>query len=230
MLANGRPVESSTGPTLTYEAAAERAAYRLEVRLPGAASDEAAIPWLLSNPIYVGRFEAASPAPWKPRDTLVQYSGGPPEPKRWGIEKNQQSEGLLDFVKDADQGTRLLLRYALSGSTAGHAWVALGMLSGARLAEYDRVMFTARADQPMRIWVQLWLPTPTGNQYWRRSVYLDPADHEIVVRFGDMLPVDDASATAPLADVKSIMFMIDQTHTPLGRGGKVWLDNIRYAR
>ena len=100
-------------------------------------------------------------------------------PKRWGIEKNQQSEGLLDFVKDADQGTRLLLRYALSGSTAGHAWVALGMLSGARLAEYDRVMFTARADQPMRIWVQLWRPTPTGNQYWRRSVYLDPADREI---------------------------------------------------
>jgi len=232
LLANGRPVKSSAGPALTHEAPAERAAYRVEVRLPGVASDESALPWLLSNPIYIGRFEAASPTPWKPRDTLMQYSGGAPQPDRWGIEKNRESQGVLDFVKDPTPGTRLLLRYALSGSTAvaEHAWVGLGMLSGPGLARYDRLMFTGRADQPMRLWVQLWRPIPTGNQYWRRSVYLDPTDREIVVRFDDMLPVDEASATPPLSDVKSIMFVIDETNTPLGRGGKVWLDNVRYAR
>src|SRR4029453_1073452 len=161
----------------------------------------------------VGRFEAASPAPWKPSATLVQYSSGAPQPNRWGIEKNKDSQGILDFVKAPTQGTLLLLRYALSGSTAEaeHAWIGLGMLSGPNLARYDRLMFTARAGQPMRGWGQVWKPTPTGNDYWRRSVYLGPTDSEIVVRFGDMLPVDGADATPPLSDVKSIMFVIDHT-------------------
>jgi hypothetical protein len=231
LLANGRPVKSSEDSTLTYEAPAERAAYRIEVRIPGPKPDESAVPWLLSNPIYVGGFATVIPPRWQPSSTLVQYADGPPLKDRWGIEKNGESQGVLDHVKDpARGGTRLLLRFALSGSTAGHAWIGLGMLSGPHLAEYDRVMFTARAEQPMRFWVQLWLPTPTGNQYWRRSVYLDPTDREISVRFDDLRPVDAASEKPPLPEVQSIMFVVDQTHTPLGRSGKVWLDNIRYAR
>ncbi|HEX5108022.1 MAG TPA: CehA/McbA family metallohydrolase [Vicinamibacterales bacterium] len=232
LLANGRPVKSSDDATLTYEAPAERAAYRLEVRIPGTKPDEAAVPWLLSNPIYVGGFETVVPPPWQPRHTLVRYADGPPLSKDgWGIEKNGESQALLDHVKDPVKGgTRLLLRYALSGSTAGDAWIGLGMRSGTHLAEYDRVMFTARAEQPMRLWVQLWRPTPTGNQYWRRSVYLDPTDREISVRFDDLRPVDDASETPPLTEVQSIMFVVDRTHTPLGRSGKLWIDNIRYAR
>ena len=77
------------------------------------------------------------------------------------------------------------------------------------------------------------MPVPTGNVYWRRSVYLDSTEREISVRFADMRPVADAPPTPPLADVqasRSVMFIVDQTHTPLGGSGRVWIDNIKYAR
>jgi hypothetical protein len=159
----------------------------------------------------------------------VLYSNGPFARERWGIEKNAESLAELDVV-DAQKGTRLLFRYALAGSTARSAWIALGITSGPDLPSFDRLLFSARADRPTRVWVQLWRPVPTGNQYWRRSVYLDPAERDIAVRFADMRPVGDAPAEPPLDDVKTFQIVVDQTHTPLGGSGRIWLDDIRYAR
>jgi hypothetical protein len=104
------------------------------------------------------------------------------------------------------------------------------MRSGPALARFDRVSFTAKSDAPVRLWVQLWMPVPTGNVYWRRSVYIDSMERDLTVRFADMKPVADAPATPPLSEVQSIMFMVDQTNTALGGSGRVWIDNIRYVR
>ena len=60
--------------------------------------------------------------------------------------------------------------------------------NGPALAEYDRLMFSARADKPMRLWVQLWLQVHTGNRYWRRSVYLDNTERDVSVNFDDLKP------------------------------------------
>jgi hypothetical protein len=232
LLANGQEVASANGSSLDFMAPSGRAAYRLEVYLPAGRADGQSIPWLASNAIYVGGFQETSttpPAP-KPVQTLMQYDGGPLAPDRWGVEKNGDSVGDANAVGDASAGTRVLFRYGLGGIAEKSPWVALGMRSGRGLSQFDRVMFTARADGPSRLWVELWMPVATGNAYWRRSVYLDSTEREVTVRFDDMRPVADAAAAPPLDDVQSLMFVVDQTHTRLGGSGRVWLDNIRYAR
>jgi hypothetical protein len=226
LLGNGRDVASADGPTLEYDAPSARAAYRIEAYLPGST-----IPWLLSNPIYVGGVQENSTTPEsKPVDTLMQYNGGELDRQRWGVEKNDRSLGEVDMVDGAREGTRLLFRYALGGSSTESPWLALGMRSGPDIAKYDRVIFTARSDEPVRLWVALWMPIPTGNIYWRRSVYLDSMEREIAVRFADMRPVAGAPPTPPMDQVQSVMFIIDQTNTRLGGTGRIWMDDIRYGR
>ena len=53
LLANGVIVEETTGPDLRYQVPTEgdRAAYRLEIRLPEAPGNPP-IPWIVTNPIY----------------------------------------------------------------------------------------------------------------------------------------------------------------------------------
>jgi hypothetical protein len=46
------------------------------------------------------------------------------------------------------------------------------MPAGAAIAMYDRLVFTARADKPMRVSVQLRASQGEGER-WHRSVYLD---------------------------------------------------------
>jgi hypothetical protein len=33
-----------------------------------------------------------------------------------------------------------------------------------------------------------------------------------------------------LANVQSILFVVDTVNTPLGANGTIWIDNVRYAR
>jgi hypothetical protein len=61
-------------------------------------------------------------------------------------------------------------------------------------------------------------------------VYIDSTERELSVRFSDLRPVADAPATPPLAEIQSVMYIVDQTNTSLGGSGRVWIDNIRYGR
>jgi hypothetical protein len=147
----------------------------------------------------------------------------------WGIEKNDASRGVLEFAPLLD-GTRRRLRYALGGSTGEDVFVALAMRIGPDLTDFDRLVVTAGAEAPMRVWLQLWMPVPTGTHYWRRSLYLDRTVREITVRFDELTPVDDAPAVLPLSDIESVMFVVERTHTALGSGGQLWVDDVRLAR
>jgi hypothetical protein len=240
ILADGREVAGTDEPAMTYEAPVGRAAYRVEVYLPGVSRDGSALPWLASNPVYVGGYADGSKAPTtvalQKLDTLTQFHAGTfgPDHKSFkemvdagliGVEKNDESMGDVSV-----HSGRLLFRYGLGGSPSEAPWVALGLRSGPKLPQYDRVTFTARADVPTRLWVALWMPVPTGNRYWRRSVYIDSTERELSVRFSDLRPVADAPATPPLAEIQSVMYIVDQTNTSLGGSGRVWIDNIRYGR
>jgi hypothetical protein len=83
----------------------------------------------------------------------------------------------------------------------------------------------------MRIWVQLWRPVRTGNEYWRRSVYLDPVERDIVIPFSELLPADARTPrTVPLATIISVQFVVDGVHTPIGESSQFWIGNVRYQR
>jgi hypothetical protein len=74
-------------------------------------------------------------------------------------------------------------------------------------------------------------PGNGAGQRWHRSVYLEQEPREITVFFSDMLPRGTTAAPRPnLANVESILFVLDTVNTPLGGNGTLWLDDIKYAK
>jgi hypothetical protein len=82
------------------------------------------------------------------------------------------------------------------------------------------VAFTIRAERPMRISVQL----RTERDRWQRSVYVEAFNREQTVLFDDLRPAGPtASDKPPLADVRSLLFVVDTTNTKPGASGRIWI-------
>jgi hypothetical protein len=233
LLKNGRVIDVRSGTSLERTVENEPAVYRVEASLRGSPG-VSPIPWIVSNPIYVGRPERDDPRalqPPTPRATgevAVQYRDGPAT--EWRTEHSPSSLAAIDEVP-AINGQELVLRYALGGTASESAFAAFVMPAGEVLSAYDRVTFTARSDRPMRLSVQLRTTGASGLQRWHRSVYLEPTSREITVLFDDMRPSGTTSTPRPsLADIESVLFVLDTINTPLGGRGTLWLDDVRYVR
>jgi hypothetical protein len=157
---------------------------------------------------------------------MTLYDDGPA--RGWRIEKGAASEAAMDVVGTLG-GTQLLLRYAISSKAAESPYVAFVMPATVSVAMYERLVFTARADKPMRLSVQLRAPGGEGER-WRRAAYLDPTPRTVDVAFADFRPVDSGVSPPDLSRVDSILFVIDTMNTKAGSNGQIQLDDIRYAR
>lgn len=227
---DGSRLHTATGTRLDLEVDATAAVYRVEVSLPGVAG-EPPMPWVVSNPIYVGREVNATPRPaTRPEATAfaVQYSDGPAS--EWTVETSEASLGALDIVSGVD-GMQLSLRYGLGGATRSSPFVALVMPAGSAIADHDRLTFTAWANRPMRLSAQLRSPGGELGERWRRSVYLDTSPRTISVYFDDVRATGATSNPLPaLEDVRDILFVVDTVNAPVGSSGTVWIDDVRYGR
>jgi len=229
LLKDGAVVATGAGTSLEH-APAGAGVYRVEVSRPGAPGNPP-VPWIVSNPIYVGWDPAVHPAaPVRPAASAVmpRYTNGPAE--GWTIETSPASRAALDVVTGA-RGTELALRYAIGGAASSGPFAAFAFTPGADLARANRLLFTARADRPMRLSVQLREPAGQDGYRWQRSVYLDTEPREITVYIDDLRPVGMTPRPLPmLANVESILLVIDTMSTALGGSGRIWIDDVRYAR
>jgi hypothetical protein len=204
--------------------------YRVEVSRSGAPGAPP-IPWIVSNPMYVGRQAAAPPAARAPRPAsavMPRYSNGPAE--GWTIEASVASAAAIDVVKGS-RGTELALRYAIGGAASAGPFAAFAFTPGPDLARADRLVFTARADRPMRLSVQLREPAGETGYRWQRSVYVATEPRDVTVYFDDLRPEGATPRDLPtLASVDSVLLVVDTTNTPLGGSGRIWIDDVRYAR
>jgi hypothetical protein len=227
LLSDEKTVASGVPPVLEYSAPSESAVYRVEIDTIGAHGSPP-IPWLLSNPIYVGGATtsgtSSQAAPFS--ETIVLYTNG--LASDWRIEKSVRSEGVIGTARSAD-GTQLLLRYGLGGTLSESPYVAAVVASGPDLPLFKGIMFTARTMRPMRLTFQLRAPGETDRR-WGRSVYLDEMARTVTIDFGDMLPLGAARGRPLLADVRDLLFVVDTVHAKQGSSGQVWLDEIRYVR
>ena len=229
LLRDGIPVASADGPVLRHAAMAESGVFRAEVALPRSPGSPP-IPWLVSNPIYVGRNAGGPAAPVRaqPREGVTLYDGGPA--RGWTLEKSSASDGALDVVGTLG-GSQLLLRFALSGAPSDHPYTAFAMPATPAIAQHDRLSFTAKADRPLRISVQLRAPGGAEGRRWQRSVYVDQTPRTAHVFFDELRPLPStASATPELADVQSVLFVVDAVNTRIGSNGQIWIDDIRLAK
>ena len=230
LLKDGALLATADGPSLQRVEPGEPAVYRVEIDLPGAPGSPP-VPWILSNPIYVQPEDAGEPAP-DPRGPATEfaavYGDGPADSV--AVERSARSEGAFDVVP-AVGGTQLSLRFALGGTRAESPYVALAMPAGSALAGYDRLMFTARADGPMRLSVQLRVPEGPAGERWHRSVYLDETPRQVSIFFDEMTPRGATSRRRPvLQTVRDLLFVVDTVNAAPGASGQVWIDDIKYGR
>ena len=140
---------------------------------------------------------------------------------------SSRSKSALDVVRTL-AGTELLMRWAIGGTKSESPYVALAMPAGESIATYDRLMFTSRADRPMRLSVQFRL---ANGERWRRSIYLDETSRQVSVFFADVRPVDVASPRRlPLNGVRDVLFVVDTVNAIPGTAGQVWIDDVKYGR
>jgi hypothetical protein len=199
--------------------------YRVEATLPGQA--DLSVPWLVSNPIYVGPRGPDTPAATAaPAASRVLYANGA---SPLTVENSALSVGAVGVVK-AIGGTKLDLRYALGGARTDAPFVAF-TAPVTDIAGFTGVRFTARGIRPMRMSLQLRTGAEQGSERWRRSVYLDETDRVVTLPFADFRPVRGGlPAEAPLAAVTSLLFVIDTMNTALGSNGEFWIDDVAFVR
>jgi hypothetical protein len=192
--------------------------YRVEVR-PQRTPDVA---WLMSNPIYVRDAGAPAQLPARPAAAATQVIFDGRSVAGWRVEYDPTSLAAVDPAPKVG-GTELRFRFGLAGGPLVGQVAALVLDRALGVAASDRVAFTMRAEQPMRVSVQLRTGDPESDR-WARSVYVDSSDQEHTVYFDDMMPVGQTRTFKPaLAEVRSLLFVVDTTNTKPGASGRIWI-------
>jgi hypothetical protein len=219
---NGALVHRVRSQALIYASNLE-GAYRAEVWL-SSEQGITQVPWVVSNPIYVGLPPTApAPAafPQAPADALSTLG---PE-TRWHVESDARSRGAV--AKDGDV---VGLRYRLAGGLKAGQFAALAG-AVAVPASARGLTFVARAERPMRVSVQLREGRSQHQARWERSVYLEPDPHDIVVPLDEMIGAGgDDRALPPRTAFRSILFVVDTVNASPGSAGFFALRDIRFYR
>lgn len=228
----GEIVASGPGPELLHLHFGGPAFYRAEVALPWAPG-EPPVPWLLSNPLYVGRIDRESPPSPFLTDAAPALAA-----EEWAVESSTDAEGAIDAVTAPDGGPEVLLRFALSGRASESPFVAFRVpVDGRFTGLEDGLAFSVRADRPLRVDVQIRTPTPLPGdadtalgERWHRSVYADAAARDVVIPLDDLRPRGPTNEKLPdPSAIDSLLFVIDTVNTPVGTGGRIYISDLRFG-
>ena len=219
LLRNGRVVAERPGYTLAHAAAgAEPASYRVEVALPEAPG-RPPVPWITSNPIYVGGPAATAAAP----ETTAAWPPAPGGP--WRIERRPDARALLEAIPDG-------FRFAFTlGDSAASYVAAVRALLPAALANAAAFRFEVEATRPMRASLQLRRPDGAGPSWrWRRSFYAGPERRVVHARLDEFVPAWRQVPDRPdLAAVDALLLVVDTVNTRPGTSGALTVGAVRVA-
>jgi hypothetical protein len=201
--------------------------YRVEIRSP---AHPAGPPWLISNPIYVRA--APRPPPLKPPSSVAQlplFDGR--TDAGWTTEHDATSLAVVEAVQMV-AGFELRLRFGLSGGPVAGQYAGAVVETARGVAAYDRATLAIRAEQPMRVSVQVRAEFEDAPpERWQRSIYVDTTSREHTVLFDDMRPVGPTRTEhPPLANVRALMFIVDTINTRPGASGRVWIKGVRLEK
>jgi hypothetical protein len=223
LVRNGEVIHTSRGSSLAWED--ERpGVYRIEASAPSAPG-EPPLPWLVSNPVYVGMAPRDTPDPTpRPASARLVLPAG-----SWHIEKDPSSEGSFEHTERPGD---VLRRFSFRlGRGAPSPFVALATSHVGPLQDAARVAFRAWSTRPIRLSVQVRIVDGSTQSRWQRSVYLDTSPREVSVTFADMR-VAGTAERRPFdpARIESLLLVVDTTNARPGDGGAVWIEGLRTER
>jgi hypothetical protein len=217
LLRNGEAVSTANAGVLRMDSAAAQGAYRVEVRLSGGPG-RPPIPWILTNPIYF--LEPGAPA------SASAPAGTVPLPAQvaWHVEKDRFSRGSV-----VASAAEVAFYYRLRGPGRGSQFVAAVADLQRRAPASASIRFSATADRPARVSVQLRYGRG-GGQRWIRSVYLDSTPRDISVPVDQMRPADRQSGPPPPATAAlSLLFVVDLTNAVPGAANTLRISRVGFA-
>jgi hypothetical protein len=215
---DGMQVHRVQGHELIY-ASDREGTYRAEVWVP-AMGREGFVPWAVTNAIVVGPGEVApSVVPPDMNGPTFWLEVGD---RIWGVEHDPRSGAALE------RGSGLGLRYTLAAPGASAPYAAL-IAAGVVDPRATGIGFLGRADRPMRVSVQLRVPTAGDGLRWQRSVYLDQTPREVLIPFAEMRAVGQSPDPGlHTKDVRALLFVVDAVNTKPASTGRFVVDEVRF--
>ena len=198
--------------------------YRAEIR----AADRPGAPlWILSNPIYVRGADVVAEAPTTSAVDVRRFDGQ----SLWRTETDATSLVAFDPLPDPSESGGVIT-FSLGGGAPRGQFAAIALDTSAGLDPFDHLVFTARADQPMRVSVQVRAAVdPSSDDRWQRSVFVDATEREYLVPLREMTPVGETTSREPPLDrLHSVLFVVELTNTRPGSEGQIWLRRVRAQR
>ena len=218
LLRRGRAVARSRESVLRFEvpAGAPPAAYRVEVGLDGAPGTPP-MPWIVSNPIYVGAGQGLVSAPRPPPFAVDALAA----PGGWRAEWSDDSDASVEQI-----GKDVRLRFRLGAGPGRFAAASYGLGAGSMPPGVSFV-FEAAASRPLRASVQLRSAGRAGRDLrWSRSFHAGVTSAPVRVDLGALAPVEPAPRQ-PTASVDSLLVVVDAVNTAAGTSGVLTLATPR---
>jgi hypothetical protein len=228
VLRDGSVLHQVTGNSLKLDIGDARGAYRFEVHLPGRAS----LPWILTNPIYVGVGDAharAAAMAAAPLPDVTRREGL--NTVEWRAEASQDSTSTLtDGV--LDDGTPALdWRFALAPADRQAQYAAIRFPIDRVLYDDQRLQLRGLTDRPRRVWAQLRAPGDGQGERWGTTFYLDESLRSIELRLADFRPIGALSSERPALDrIDSLLLVVDTLNTPPGTAGQIAIPDMWMVR
>ncbi len=227
ILQNGSILFDTKEPESHLGVVAEPAVYRIEIYAPQAAGDPP-IPWVVSNPIYVGLRDAHQRARTASvRAPMVRRSSIATE--AWAPEASAGSSSQLQPGAAAEGSGAIEWRYQLAGGAVNGQYSAVRFPLSS-LGRSDRLQMRVRADRPMRMWVQVRSSTMGRGERWGQSIYLDDTFRAVEVFFDRFQPLGaTSSATPPLDAVDALLLVVDTLNSRPGDASRVHITEMWLA-
>ena len=228
LLKDGAPIYDSIGPAMRLDVGEQPGAYRIEARLPRSLT-RSSVPWLLTNPIYVGlrgaHARASTVAASPPVTTRTGFAT-----ERWRAEAEERSTSVLTPGTLADGTPALEWRFSLAGGPRAEQYAAIHFPVDQHLAGHDRIQFRVQSDRPHRLWVQIRAPGEGGGERWGRTFYVDNTLRAVEFRFSEFRPFGRYGDRPSLDRMDSVLFVIDTLNTLPGTSGVLRFPDLWLAK
>ena len=215
--------------TMTIEVGVQPGAYRIEAYLPEALRGPSSVPWILTNPVYIGLRTLHQ----RPADTAPQVGSDrmPITTAAWQAEASTDSESSLAPGALGDGTPSLDWRFKLSAGDRRQQYAAIRFPLDPAQRSRERLQLRMTSDVPRRLWVQLRAPGSRDGERWGKTFYVDAGLRLIEVRFGDLRPIGAVSTERPpLERMDSLLLVVDTLNSHPGTTGLLQITDLWLAR
>jgi hypothetical protein len=213
LLRNGHEISTSRSPTLTVTDD-RTGAFRVEMRVAGAPGSPP-VPWVVTNPIYVGLPPTPGPQPASPAD--LHDLRGP-----WRLEKDPASEAASESAAATAR-----LTYRLS-ETATSPFAALVVPLPDPAPEYNAIVLDVTSRSPARIFVQLRFDRD-GGQRAIKSIYVSSERRVQVVKLSELRAAERNQPAPDFRRAASLLLVADLVNSVPGASGAITVHRVALA-